>query len=162
MKKIIIGIATQEAIRDRARAIARGERKPTAGEPKIWFTSMRSLAEVLSDDNRALLKLIREQKPESLSQLAELSGRAPSNLSRTLKTMERYGLVEQRREQLDLFDDNAARRRARREALSATLDRLRERLGERCVRCAAACEAPQQRRAPPPSARAARDDKPAR
>jgi DNA polymerase-4 len=72
------------------------------------------------------------------------------------------GLVEQRREQLDLFDDNAARRRARREALSATLDRLRERLGERCVRCAAACEAPQQRRAPPPSARAARDDKPAR
>ena len=97
MKKIVIGIATQEAIRDRARAIARGERKPTAGEPKIWFTSMRSLAEVLSDDNRALLRVIREQKPESLSQLAEFTGRAPSNLSRTLKTMERYGLVEMRR-----------------------------------------------------------------
>ncbi len=55
---------------------------------------MRSLAEVLSDDNRALLKVIVEQKPESLSRLAELTGRAPSNLSRTLKTMERYGLVE--------------------------------------------------------------------
>lgn len=97
MKKIVIGIATQEAIRDRALAIARGERKPAAGEPKIWFTSMRSLAEVLSDDNRALLRVIREQKPESLSQLAEFTGRAPSNLSRTLKTMERYGLVEMRR-----------------------------------------------------------------
>lgn len=68
------------------------------GEPKIWFTSMRSLAEVLSDDNRALLKLIHDERPDSLTRLAELSGRAPSNLSRTLKTMERYGLVELRRE----------------------------------------------------------------
>jgi predicted transcriptional regulator len=95
--KIVIGIATQEAIRSRALAIARGERKRSSGEPKIWFTSMRSLAEVLSDDNRALLQLIREAKPESLNQLAALTGRAPSNLSRTLKTMARYGLVELRR-----------------------------------------------------------------
>ncbi len=56
------------------------------------------LAEVLSDDNRALLRVIREEKPESLGQLAEVTGRAPGNLSRTLKTMERYGLVEMQRE----------------------------------------------------------------
>lgn len=98
MKKIVIGIASQADIRARARAIARGEHRPTAGEPKIWFTSMRSMAEVLSDDNRALLRVIREQQPESLSRLANLTGRAPSNLSRTLKTMERYGLVEMRRQ----------------------------------------------------------------
>ncbi|WP_458072078.1 HVO_A0114 family putative DNA-binding protein [Rhodanobacter sp. BL-MT-08] len=98
MKKMVIGIASQHAIRARALAIARGEHHPRASEPKIWFTSMRSLAEVLSDDNRALLRVIREQKPESLSQLAEFTGRAPSNLSRTLKTMERYGLVEMQRE----------------------------------------------------------------
>jgi len=98
MKKMVIGIASQQAIRARALSIARGEHQPRASEPKIWFTSMRSLAEVLSDDNRALLRLIRERKPESLSQLAEFTGRAPSNLSRTLKTMERYGLVEMQRE----------------------------------------------------------------
>ena len=98
MKKMVIGIASQQAIRARALSIARGEHQPRASEPKIWFTSMRSLAEVLSDDNRALLRVIREQKPESLSQLAEFTGRAPSNLSRTLKTMERYGLVEMQRE----------------------------------------------------------------
>ena len=98
MKKVIIGIASQQAIRARALAVARGEHQPRPDEPKIWFTSMRSLAEVLSDDNRALLRLIREQKPESLSQLAEVTGRAPSNLSRTLRTMERYGLVEMQRE----------------------------------------------------------------
>lgn len=98
MNKVVIGIASQDMIRARARAIARGEHRPATDEPKIWFTSMRSLAEVLSDDNRALLRLIREAKPESMGRLAELSGRAPSNLSRTLKTMERYGLVELRRQ----------------------------------------------------------------
>ena len=97
MKKVIIGIASQEDIRARARAVARDEHRPSAGEPRIWFTSMRSLAEVLSDDNRALLRVIREQQPDSLSRLADLTGRAPSDLSRTLKTMERYGLVEMRR-----------------------------------------------------------------
>lgn len=97
MKKLVIGIATQQDIRKRALAIARGDYHPRAGEPKIWFTSMRSLAEVLSDENRALLRVMREQKPESLNQLAELTGRAPSNLSRTLKTMEHYGIVEMRR-----------------------------------------------------------------
>jgi predicted transcriptional regulator len=95
---MVVGIASQQTIRARALAIARGEHRPRPNEPKIWFTSMRSMAEVLSDDNRALLRLIREQKPESLSQLAEFTGRAPSNLSRTLKTMERYGLVEMQRE----------------------------------------------------------------
>lgn len=98
MKKMIIGIASQQSIRARALAIASGDHQPLPDEPKIWFTSMRSLAEVLSDDNRALLRLIREQKPESLSQLAELTGRASSNLSRTLKTMEHYGLVEMQRD----------------------------------------------------------------
>jgi predicted transcriptional regulator len=48
---------------------------------------------VLSDKNRALLALIMETQPQSLTELAEKSGRAKSNLSRTLKTMERYGLV---------------------------------------------------------------------
>lgn len=98
MKAIVIGIMPQEKIRERVLAIARGEYKPKPGEPKIWFTSMKSLAEVLSDENRALLKMIKEIKPESISSLAEATGRKPGNLSRTLKTMSRYGIVEMRRE----------------------------------------------------------------
>ncbi len=98
MKAITIGILPQEQIRARMLAIARGEFKPKAGEPKIWFTSMRSLAEVLSDENRALLRVIEESHPESISSLADLTGRKPGNLSRTLKTMSNYGLVEMRRE----------------------------------------------------------------
>lgn len=98
MKAITIGILPQEQIRARMLAIARGEFKPKAGEPKIWFTSMRSLAEVLSDENRALLRVIEASHPESISSLADLTGRKPGNLSRTLKTMSNYGLVEMRRE----------------------------------------------------------------
>ncbi len=98
MKAIVIGIMPQEKIRARMLAIARGEYKPKPGEPKVWFTSMKSLAEVLSDENRALLKVITETKPESISALAGTTGRKPSNLSRTLKTMSNYGIVEMRRE----------------------------------------------------------------
>lgn len=79
-------------------SIARGDYKPKSTDPKIWFTSMRSLAEVLSDDNRALLKVIQESKPQSIASLADITGRKPGNLSRTLKTMSNYGLVEMKRE----------------------------------------------------------------
>ncbi len=98
MKAIVIGIMPLERIRQRVLAIARGEYKPGASEPKVWFTSMKSLAEVLSDDNRALLRMIQTTKPRSISALAVAAGRSPGNLSRTLKTMSRYGIVEIRRE----------------------------------------------------------------
>ena len=38
--------------------------------------------------------MIAREKPDSFTKLAELAGRSKSNLSRTLKTMSRYGLVE--------------------------------------------------------------------
>ena len=93
MKIIKIGIASQEKIRARVLAIAKGELKPKPSDPKIWFTSMHSLAQVLSDENRALLDVIRTAKPASITELAELTGRKQGNLSRTLKTMSGYGLV---------------------------------------------------------------------
>jgi predicted transcriptional regulator len=94
MKILRIGIAPYEDMKARTMAIARGELKPKPNEPKLWFTSIESLARVLSDKNRALLDLIIEQQPQSLAELEALSGRAKSNLSRTLKSMERFGLVE--------------------------------------------------------------------
>lgn len=97
-KRINIGIMSEAKMRDRMIAIAKGEYKPKANEPKIWFSSMKSLAEVLSDENRALLKVIQTSQPDSISGLAELTGRKQSNLSRTLKTMSSYGLVEMVRE----------------------------------------------------------------
>jgi predicted transcriptional regulator len=93
MTVLRIGIATAEQYKARSLAIARGELKPAADDPKVWFTSIESVAKVLSERNRELLAVIAAERPESLQALADRTGRAKSNLSRTLKTMERYGLV---------------------------------------------------------------------
>ncbi len=61
--------------------------------PTIWFDSWRQLAGVLSDENRALLRLMNEKQPHTVLELSRLSGRAASNLSRTLRTLEGHGLV---------------------------------------------------------------------
>ncbi len=94
MKTLKIGIAEYDQMKARTIAIARGEYKPAKSEPKVWFTSVESFAKVLSQRNRELLALIAREKPDSLTTLAMLTGRSKSNLSRTLKTMSRYGLVE--------------------------------------------------------------------
>ena len=62
--------------------------------PTVWFPSMATMAAVLSEDNQALLRLICDQRPKSLTELAELTGRQVPNLSRTLRMIEGYGLVE--------------------------------------------------------------------
>ena len=94
MKTLKIGIAGYDRMKARTIAIARGGHRPAGGEPTVWFTSIESFAKVLSGRNRELLATIASEKPESLTELAELAGRSKSNLSRTLKTMSRYGLVE--------------------------------------------------------------------
>src|SRR5437879_6277871 len=92
--KIKVGIANHDQLRERALQIARGERRRGPDEPRIWFTSLESLAKILSEPNRQLLRIIDERHPSSLAELAVLTGRRPSNLSRTLKTMSRYGLIK--------------------------------------------------------------------
>ena len=93
MTTLKIGIASAADYKARTLAIARGDLKPSTQGPKVWFTSIESVAKVLSDRNRELLAVIADEKPDSMQALAERTGRAKSNLSRTLKTMERYGLV---------------------------------------------------------------------
>jgi predicted transcriptional regulator len=93
MKVITIGIMPQEKVRARAIAIARGQYKPKPGDPKIWFPSMKSLAETLSDKNMELIKIIAEQKPDSIAALSQQTGRASSNLSRTLNRLAIFGFV---------------------------------------------------------------------
>jgi predicted transcriptional regulator len=95
---IHIGIASPEAIRERTIAIAEGRIKPGASEPKIWLTSPKMIAELLSPDNIELLKKIQQIKPDSVTSLAAATGRQQGNLSRTLKAMSDFGLVEMVRE----------------------------------------------------------------
>ena len=92
MKTLHIGIAPAGFVKRRMMAIASGE-KPSPGEPRIWVSSLESLAKVLSERNMLLLQTIRNSRPQSLTELARLSGRAVSNLSRSLHGLERLGLV---------------------------------------------------------------------
>ena len=89
MKRCIVGIRHPE-----------DQRPPASGrgQPSVWFPSMATLAAVLSEDNLALLRLIREQRPKSLTALASLTGRQVPNLSRSLRKMQAYGLVKLERE----------------------------------------------------------------
>ena len=91
-KTMKIGIMSKEGYKHRT--IARGEYKPRENEPKVWFESMESLDQVLSGQNQKLLRLIRDRHPASLIELEALSGRKNSNLSRTLKTLSNYGIVD--------------------------------------------------------------------
>jgi predicted transcriptional regulator len=93
MPTLKVGIASYEDMKARTLAIAKGELRSKPSDPKVWFTSPESFAKLLSNRNRALLAQIADTRPESLHELAASSGRTPGNLSRTLKTMERYGLV---------------------------------------------------------------------
>ena len=93
MATLKVGIASYDEMKARTMAIASGERRVAEDEPRVWFTSTESFAKVLSAGNRELLHIIRTAAPDSLDELARLTGRAKSNLSRTLKTMAAYGLV---------------------------------------------------------------------
>lgn len=74
-------------------AMAGGRTKRKSRGPKVWFTSLASFAKVLSSENTAILAVIAATNPASLQELTTRTGCKASNLSRTLNTMERYGLV---------------------------------------------------------------------
>lgn len=91
--KALIGVIPESVLRKRITAIAAGKYKPQEGEPKVWFSSLNALGQVLSNENIALLRLMDEQKPQTITELAEMSGRQVSNLSSTLKTLCSHGFV---------------------------------------------------------------------
>lgn len=87
-----IGIASPAQQRQRTIDIAAGRRKRAPGEPKVWFPSLKAAAEIL-ERNRELIRIIWDEHPETVKQLAAMSGRAESNVSRSLKRLEAYGIV---------------------------------------------------------------------
>ena len=95
MNKLLkVGIASVQEQRARSLAIAAGTRQRGDDEPHVWFPSVAAMARVLSDDNMALLKAVREQRPDSMDTLAKAVGKHAPNVSRSLHTMAAYGLVE--------------------------------------------------------------------
>ena len=83
---------------------------PTAAAeaPKQWFADAgmaekapgaapsatpEAMVKLLSGGNLALLQFIANRRPSSMRELADLTGRKESNLSRTLKKLQEAGIV---------------------------------------------------------------------
>ena len=91
MKQVKIqGHAT---LRKEMKAVARGDKAAPKDAGGISFDSVEALLRLLTPQNRALLAVIRDKKPQSIAELAELTGRAAPNLTRTLGKLEAIGFV---------------------------------------------------------------------
>lgn len=89
-----IGIISKEAYQKRTIEIAKGTYKKSSKEPKLWLTSLDSIAKILSPKNKILLEFIKESHPQSIQEIADITGRNKGNISKTLKLMNNYGIIE--------------------------------------------------------------------
>lgn len=81
------------SLREEMKAVARGDRPAPANAAKASFNSVEAVVRLLTPENRQLLAIIRDRKPQSVAALAEMTGRAQPNLTRTLAKLEAAGLI---------------------------------------------------------------------
>ncbi|HUN41947.1 MAG TPA: helix-turn-helix domain-containing protein [Acetobacteraceae bacterium] len=79
-------------LRGEMRSVARGERAPAP------LPASAMLSTLSSPGNLDLLRIINQERPASVSGLAERTGRAQSNVSRSLQVLARYGLIRLERD----------------------------------------------------------------
>ncbi len=87
-------IQSHATLRRQMKAVARGKRVAPKDAAAPSFESVSALLRLLTPANRALLAVIRDKKPQSIAELAELTGRAQPNLTRTLGKLEAVGFVQ--------------------------------------------------------------------
>ena len=80
-------------LREEMKAIGRGEQPAPADAGKRSFNSVDALVRLLTPENRQLLAIIRDRKPQSVAELVAMSGRAQPNLTRTLAKMASAGFI---------------------------------------------------------------------
>jgi predicted transcriptional regulator len=86
-------IQSHGSLRKQMKAVARGERPAPKDAAVPSFDSVSALLRLLTPENRTLLAVIRDKRPRSIAELAELTGRAQPNLTRTLGKLEAMGFV---------------------------------------------------------------------
>src|SRR5882762_10060920 len=88
-----VKIQGHASLREEMKAVARREKPAPKDAGGISFDSVEALLRLLTPQNRELLAVIRDKKPQSIAELAELTGRAQPNLTRTLGKLEAVGFV---------------------------------------------------------------------
>lgn len=87
-------IRSLDSLEREMRAVARGERPAPADAAMPSFNSIGAVVRLLTPENRRLLAMIRDRKPRSVAELAQLTGRAQPNLTRTLAKLEAAGFIK--------------------------------------------------------------------
>jgi predicted transcriptional regulator len=87
-------IQSLASLEEEMRAVARGERPAPADAAMPSFNSVEAVVRLLAPENRRLLAIIRDRKPRSVAALAQMTGRAQPNLTRTLAKLESAGFVK--------------------------------------------------------------------
>ena len=87
-------VKSHKEVREEMKAVARGEKPAPADAAQPSFESAEVLLRLLTPENRDLLKIIRDKRPQSVADLARLTHRAGPNLLRTLAKLEAIGLIE--------------------------------------------------------------------
>ena len=88
-----IKVQSLRSLREEMKAVARGDRPAAAEAARPSFNSVRAVVRLLTPENRQLLALIRDHKPQSVAELVALTGRAQPNLTRTLAKLEAAGFI---------------------------------------------------------------------
>lgn len=96
-------IISLDALEQEMRAVARGERPAPRDAARPSFNSVEAVVRLLTPENRRLLAIVRDRKPQSIAELVEMTGRAQPNLTRTLAKLEAAGFIKMK---------SAGRRRA--------------------------------------------------
>jgi predicted transcriptional regulator len=86
-------IQNHESLKREMKRVARGERPAPKHAARPSFNSVAALVRLLTPANRALMAVLRDRQPQSIAELAQLTGRAASNLTRTLAKLEAVGFV---------------------------------------------------------------------
>jgi predicted transcriptional regulator len=81
------------SLREEMKAVARGERSAPADARTPSFDSVAAVVRLLTPENRRLLTVIRDRKPQSVADLVQWTGRAQPNLTRTLAKLEAAGFI---------------------------------------------------------------------
>lgn len=96
-KNVTMGIKSlREGLKDFAdtfKALQNGEQICPQAEG-IYFTDFNAFRKAMTPQRFALLKMIRQNHPDSISCLADLSGRNIKNVSDDVKALVNLGLVE--------------------------------------------------------------------
>ena len=87
-------IQSLRSLREEMKAVARGDRPAPPDAAQASFESIDVVFRLLTPENRRLLALIRDRKPRSVAELAEMTAQTEPNLTRTLSMLEAAGFID--------------------------------------------------------------------